>query len=168
MGFERLCMAVQGKTSNYDTDVFTPIIAEISRLSSIEYGHAQDSDIAMRVVADHLRTVAFSITDGQLPSNVKAGYVIRRILRRAVRYAYTYLNQKKAFMYRLVPVLIEVMGKHYPELVAQQELIEKVIREEENAFLRTLEKGIHLLDQIIAKTKEENYLTIPGNVAFEL
>lgn len=168
MGFERLCMAVQGKTSNYDTDVFTPIITEISRLSSIEYGHAQDSDIAMRVVADHLRTVAFSITDGQLPSNVKAGYVIRRILRRAVRYAYTYLNQKKAFMYRLVPVLIEVMGKHYPELVAQQELIEKVIREEENAFLRTLEKGIHLLDQIIAKTKEENYLTIPGNVAFEL
>ncbi|MDE6451850.1 MAG: alanine--tRNA ligase, partial [Odoribacter sp.] len=168
MGFERLCMAVQGKTSNYDTDVFTPIIDEISRLSEVAYGQAQESDVAMRVVADHLRTVAFSITDGQLPSNVKAGYVIRRILRRAVRYAYTYLNQKTAFMYRLVPVLTEVMGKHYPELVAQQELIEKVIREEENAFLRTLEKGIHLLDQIIAKTKEENFLTIPGNVAFEL
>lgn len=168
MGFERLCMAVQGKTSNYDTDVFTPIIDEISRLSGIRYGASRQSDIAMRVIADHLRTVSFSITDGQLPSNVKAGYVIRRILRRAVRYAYTYLEQKKAFMYRLVPVLISVMGKHYPELKAQQELIEKVIREEENAFLRTLEKGIRLLDQIIAKTKEENFLTIPGNVAFEL
>lgn len=168
MGFERLCMAVQGKTSNYDTDVFTPIIDEISRLSGIRYGASRQSDIAMRVIADHLRTVSFSITDGQLPSNVKAGYVIRRILRRAVRYAYTYLEQKKAFMYRLVPVLISVMGKHYPELEAQQELIEKVIREEENAFLRTLEKGIRLLDQIIAKTKEENFLTIPGNVAFEL
>lgn len=168
MGFERLCMAVQGKTSNYDTDVFTPILAEISRLSGIQYGKAQHSDIAMRVVADHLRTVSFAITDGQLPSNVKAGYVIRRILRRAVRYAYTYLNQKEAFMYRLVPALIELMGEHYPELKTQQELIEKVIREEENAFLRTLEKGIRLLDQIIAKTKAENFLTIPGNVAFEL
>lgn len=168
MGFERLCMAVQGKTSNYDTDVFTPIIDEISRLSGIKYGKAQESDVAMRVIADHLRTISFSITDGQLPSNVKAGYVIRRILRRAVRYAYTYLNQKDAFMYRLVPVLIQVMGKHYPELVAQQDMIEKVIREEENAFLRTLDKGIKLLDRIITKTKEENYLTIPGNVAFEL
>lgn len=168
MGFERLCMAVQGKTSNYDTDVFTPIIDEISRLSGIKYGKAQESDVAMRVIADHLRTISFSITDGQLPSNVKAGYVIRRILRRAVRYAYTYLNQKDAFMYRLVPVLIQVMGKHYPELVAQQNMIEKVIREEENAFLRTLDKGIKLLDRIITKTKEENYLTIPGNVAFEL
>lgn len=168
MGFERLCMAVQGKTSNYDTDVFTPIINEISRLSGIQYGTRQEADVAMRVIADHLRTVSFSITDGQLPSNVKAGYVIRRILRRAVRYAYTYLGQKDAFMYKLVPVLIEVMGKHYPELVTQRELIEKVIREEENAFLRTLDKGIRLLDQIIAKTKEENFLTIPGNVAFEL
>ena len=168
MGFERLCMAVQGKTSNYDTDVFTPIIGEISQLSGIKYGENHESDVAMRVVADHLRTISFSITDGQLPSNVKAGYVIRRILRRAVRYAYTYLNQKDAFMYRLVPVLIEVMGKHYPELVSQQELIEKVIREEENAFLRTLDKGIKLLERIIVKTKEENYLTVPGNVAFEL
>ena len=168
MGFERLCMAVQGKTSNYDTDVFTPIINEIARLSAVQYGTAQESDIAMRVIADHLRTIAFSITDGQLPSNVKAGYVIRRILRRAVRYAYTYLNQKEAFMYRLVPVLIEVMGQHYPELPAQQEIIEKVIREEENAFLRTLDKGIKLLDRIIARTKEEDFLTIPGNVAFEL
>lgn len=168
MGFERLCMAVQGKTSNYDTDVFTPLIDEIARLSGIKYGVAQESDVAMRVIADHLRTVSFSITDGQLPSNVKAGYVIRRILRRAVRYAYTYLNQKDAFMYKLVPALVKVMGKHYPELGNQQEMIEKVIREEENAFLRTLDKGIRLLDQIIAKTKEENFLTIPGNVAFEL
>lgn len=168
MGFERLCMAVQGKTSNYDTDVFTPIIAEIARLSGVEYGAADASDVAMRVIADHLRTISFSITDGQLPSNVKAGYVIRRILRRAVRYAYTYLNQKDAFMYHLVPVLIEVMGKHYPELVSQRGLVEKVIREEENAFLRTLDKGIKLLDRIVAKTKEDDFLTIPGNVAFEL
>lgn len=134
MGFERLCMAVQGKTSNYDTDVFTPIIGKIAEFSGIKYGASEESDIAMRVIADHLRTIAFSITDGQLPSNVKAGYVIRRILRRAVRYAYTYLNQRDAFMYRFVPVLIEVMGQHYPELVSQQQLIEKVIREEENAF----------------------------------
>lgn len=168
MGFERLCMAVQGKTSNYDTDVFTPIIDEIARLSGMKYGESHESDVAMRVIADHLRTLAFSITDGQLPSNVKAGYVIRRILRRAVRYAYTYLHQKEAFIYRLVPVLIEVMGRHYPELVFQQELIENVIREEENAFLRTLDKGIKLLDRIIAKTKAEDFLTIPGNVAFEL
>lgn len=168
MGFERLCMAVQGKTSNYDTDVFSPIIDEIARLSGIKYGEKEEADVAMRVVADHLRTIAFSITDGQLPSNVKAGYVIRRILRRAVRYAYTYLNQKDAFIYRLMPVLITVMGEHYPELKSQQVLIEKVIREEENAFLRTLDKGIRLLDRIIATTKEENFVTVPGNVAFEL
>lgn len=168
MGFERLCMAVQGKTSNYDTDVFSPIIGEIARLSGIKYGEKEEADVAMRVVADHLRTIAFSITDGQLPSNVKAGYVIRRILRRAVRYAYTYLNQKDAFIYRLMPVLITVMGEHYPELKSQQVLIEKVIREEENAFLRTLDKGIRLLDRIIATTKEENFVTVPGNVAFEL
>ena len=168
MGFERLCMAVQGKTSNYDTDVFSPIINEIARLSGIKYGEKEEADVAMRVVADHLRTIAFSITDGQLPSNVKAGYVIRRILRRAVRYAYTYLNQKDAFIYRLMPVLITVMGEHYPELKIQQVLIEKVIREEENAFLRTLDKGIRLLDRIIATTKEENFVTVPGNVAFEL
>ena len=168
MGFERLCMAVQGKTSNYDTDVFTPIINRIAELSGIAYGAGNESDVAMRVIADHLRTIAFSITDGQLPSNVKAGYVIRRILRRAVRYAYTYLNQKEAFMYRLVPVLIEVMGQHYPELKSQQQLIERVMQEEENAFLKTLDKGIKLLDRIIAKTKAEEFLTIPGNVAFEL
>ena len=168
MGFERLCMAVQGKTSNYDTDVFMPIINEIARLSGKTYGKDEQADVAMRVVADHLRTIAFSITDGQLPSNVKAGYVIRRILRRAVRYAYTFLEQKDAFIYRLVPVLIQVMGQHYPELKSQQVLIEKVIREEENAFLHTLDKGIRLLDKIIEKTKAENYVTVPGNIAFEL
>ena len=158
MGFERLCMAVQGKTSNYDTDVFTPIIGEIARLSGKEYGKDAAADVAMRVIADHLRTIAFSITDGQLPSNVKAGYVIRRILRRAVRYAYTFLDQKDAFMYKLVPVLIEVMGQHYPELSSQRVLIERVIQEEENAFLRTLDKGIKLLDKIIEKTKAEEYI----------
>ena len=168
MGFERLCMAVQGKHSNYDTDVFIPIIDEISGLSGIRYGKDEKADIAMRVVADHLRTIAFSITDGQLPSNVKAGYVIRRILRRAVRYAYTFLGQKEAFMFKLVPVLIEVMGQHYPELSTQRVLIERVIQEEENAFFKTLDKGIKLLDRIIAKTKEEDYVTVPGNVAFEL
>ncbi|WP_251620048.1 alanine--tRNA ligase [Odoribacter lunatus] len=168
MGFERLCMAVQGKTSNYDTDVFTPIIDRIAELSGIKYGASAETDVAMRVVADHLRTIAFSITDGQLPSNVKAGYVIRRILRRAVRYAYTYLNQKDAFMYRLVPVLMEGMGMHYPELKSQLQLIERVMKEEENAFLKTLDKGIKLLDRIIEKTKAEDFLTVPGNVAFEL
>lgn len=168
MGFERLCMAVQGKTSNYDTDVFTPIISEIARLSGVVYGKDAASDVAMRVIADHLRTISFSITDGQLPSNVKAGYVIRRILRRAVRYAYTFLDQKEPFMFKLVPVLIQVMGKHYPELESQRVLIERVIQEEENAFLRTLDKGIKLLDKIIEKTKAEEYLTVPGNVAFEL
>ena len=168
MGFERLCMAAQGKTSNYDTDVFMPIIKEIARLSGKTYGKDEQADVAMRVVADHLRTIAFSVTDGQLPSNVKAGYVIRRILRRAVRYAYTFLDQKDAFMYRLVPVLIEVMGQHYPELESQRTLIEKVIREEENAFLLFLDKGIRLLDKIVEKTKAENYVTVPGNVAFEL
>ena len=168
MGFERLCMAVQGKKSNYDTDVFTPIIAEIAELSGKVYGKDDNVDIAMRVVADHVRTISFSITDGQLPSNVKAGYVIRRILRRAVRYAYTYLDQKSAFLYKLVPVLIRVMGKHYPELEQQKELIVSVIREEENSFLRTLDKGIRLLDRIIENTIAEDFITIPGKVAFEL
>lgn len=168
MGFERLCMAVQGKFSNYDTDVFTPLIDEIARLSRIEYGKDIQSDVAMRVVADHLRTIAFAITDGQLPSNVKAGYVIRRILRRAVRYAYTFLNQKDAFMYKLVPVLSQMMGQHYPELMEQRVLIERVIQEEENAFFKTLDKGMKLLDKIIEKTKAEDFVTIPGNVAFEL
>lgn len=168
MGFERLCMAVQGKISNYDTDVFTPILGEISRLSGIAYGAGEQTDVAMRVVADHLRTIAFSIADGQLPSNVKAGYVIRRILRRAVRYAYTFLGQKEAFMYRLLPVVIQVMGSHYTELAAQQHLIGRVIEEEENAFFKTLDKGIRLLDKIMEQTKAEDYLTVPGKIAFEL
>jgi len=149
MGFERLCMAVQGKLSNYDTDVFTPIIAEIGKVCGAEYGKNEKTDIAMRVIADHIRTIAFSITDGQLPSNAKAGYVIRRILRRAVRYGYTFLGQRSAFMYKLINVLGDVMGKAYPELIAQKTLIEKVIKEEEESFLRTLETGIKLLDKHI-------------------
>ncbi|PKQ65576.1 alanine--tRNA ligase [Labilibaculum filiforme] len=168
MGFERLCMAMQGKTSNYDTDVFQPIIQAIAKMSAKEYGKNAEVDIALRVIADHIRTIAFAITDGQLPSNNKAGYVIRRILRRAVRYGYTFLGFKEPFMYRLVQVLIEVMGNHFPELVKQQELIEKVVMEEENSFLRTLENGIRLLDQIIDKTKSEDYKVVSGKVAFEL
>lgn len=163
MGFERLCMAMQGKQSNYDTDVFLPIIQTISKLSGIAYGANEQSDIAMRVIADHLRTIAFSITDGQLPSNAKAGYVIRRILRRAVRYAYTFLNQHQAFMYQLIDVLIEVMGDAYPELMAQKTLIEKVIKEEEDSFLRTLETGIKLLDKNLPANG-----VLSGKVAFTL
>ena len=168
MGFERLCMALQGKTSNYDTDVFQPIIREIGRLAGKEYGRDAQVDVAMRVVADHIRTIAFSITDGQLPSNAKAGYVIRRILRRAVRYAYTFLDQKQAFMYRLLPVLIDNMGQAYPELNAQRTLIERVIKEEEEAFLRTLETGIRLLDKTMAETREAGRNTISGKDAFTL
>lgn len=147
MGFERLCMAIQGKTSNYDTDIFTPIIQAISTLTGVNYGTDAKSDIAMRVIADHIRTIAFAITDGQLPSNAKAGYVIRRILRRAVRYGYTFLGRRSAFMYSLVPALIDSMGDAYPELVSGQELICRVIKEEEESFLRTLETGIRLLDR---------------------
>ena len=168
MGFERLVRALQGKHSNYDTDIFQPIIQEISHLTGKEYGKEEDVDVAMRVVADHLRAVAFSIADGQLPSNAKAGYVIRRILRRAVRYAYTFLGQKVAFMYRLLPVLMEQMGAAYPELVAQQSLIERVIKEEEEAFLRTLETGIHLLDKKMEETKAAGSQTLRGQDAFTL
>lgn len=168
MGFERLCMALQGKISNYDTDVFQPIIKEIGKISGIKYGAGSQTDIAMRVIADHIRTIAFSITDGQLPSNAKAGYVIRRILRRAVRYGYTFLGQKQAFMYKLIPVLIENMGDAYPELIAQKTLIEKVIKEEEEAFLRTLETGIRLLDKAMADIKAEGKETISGKDAFTL
>jgi len=168
MGFERLCMAVQGKTSNYDTDVFQPIISEIGRMTGNEYGNNPKKDIAMRVIADHIRTIAFSITDGQLPSNAKAGYVIRRILRRAVRYGYTFLNQKHAFMYKLLPVLIDTMGDAYPELIAQQSLIEKVMKEEEESFLRTLENGIKLLDKTIQEAKSNNREQISGVDAFVL
>ncbi len=168
MGFERLCMAIQGKRSNYDTDVFQPIIQSIAKITGYEYGKNTKTDIAMRVVADHVRTIAFSITDGQLPSNAKAGYVIRRILRRAVRYGYTFLGQKKAFMYRLIPSLTDTMGEAYPELMAQQELIEKVIKEEEDSFLHTLETGIKLLEGIVDEARTHNKKTIPGENAFTL
>ena len=168
MGFERLCMALQGKISNYDTDVFQPLIHAIGALAGVEYGKNEQQDVAMRVIADHIRTIAFSITDGQLPSNAKAGYVIRRILRRAVRYGYTFLNQKQAFMYQLLPVLIDNMGEAYPELNAQKELIGKVIKEEEEAFLRTLETGIRLLDKVMADTKAAGKTEISGVDAFTL
>ncbi len=168
MGFERLCMALQGKTSNYDTDVFQPIIKVIGKLTNTTYGKDPQTDVAMRVVADHIRTIAFSITDGQLPSNAKAGYVIRRILRRAVRYTYTFLNQKQAFLYRLMPVLIDTMGDAYPELKTQQNLIEKVIKEEEEAFLRTLETGIRLLDKTMQDAKVAGKNVISGTDAFTL
>ena len=168
MGFERLCMALQGKTSNYDTDVFQPIIRVIGSMTGHTYGKDPQTDVAMRVIADHIRTIAFSITDGQLPSNAKAGYVIRRILRRAVRYGYTFLGQKQAFMYRLLPILIDTMGDAYPELKAQQTLIEKVIKEEEEAFLRTLETGIRLLDKTMAETKATGKTEISGVDAFTL
>ena len=168
MGFERLCMSLQGKTSNYDTDVFQPIIQVIASATGTKYGENKQQDIAMRVIADHIRTIAFSITDGQLPSNAKAGYVIRRILRRAVRYGYTFLGRREAFMYGLLPVLIETMGDAYPELVAQKTLIEKVIKEEEESFLRTLETGIRLLDKKIEETKGAGKTVISGVDAFTL
>ena len=168
MGFERLCMAMQGKTSNYDTDVFTPILAEIGRVCDATYGKDEKVDVAMRVIADHIRTISFSITDGQLPSNAKAGYVIRRILRRAVRYGYTFLGQRHAFMYKLIDVLCEVMGKAYPELVSQKSLIEKVIKEEEESFLRTLETGIRLLDKVMDEARKSGKNIIAGKDVFTL
>lgn len=166
MGFERLCMAMQGKRSNYDTDVFQPLIGAVAELSGIPYGKEESSDVAMRVVADHVRTIAFAITDGQLPSNAKAGYVIRRILRRAVRYGYTFLGRREAFMYALLPTLIESMGGAYPELIAQKDLIQKVMREEEESFLRTLEAGIKLLDKKIEELGNKGQLS--GHDAFVL
>ena len=168
MGFERLCMALQGKTSNYDTDVFTPLIGKIAELSGLKYGEDARVDVAMRVIADHVRTIAFSIADSQLPSNAKAGYVIRRILRRAVRYAYTFLNQKSAFMYKLVDTLIESMGEAYPELPAQRDLIIRVIKEEEDAFLRTLDKGMVLIDGAVKAAKAAGKTEISGKEAFTL
>ena len=168
MGFERLCMALQGKQSNYDTDVFQPMLKKIGEICHSTYGTDKDVDVAMRVIADHIRTIAFSITDGQLPSNAKAGYVIRRILRRAVRYGYTFLEQRAAFMYKLIPQLIEDMGVAYPELKAQQSLIEKVIKEEEDAFLRTLETGIRLLDKVMEDTRKQGKTVIAGKDAFTL
>ncbi len=176
MGFERLVRAIQGKQSNYDTDVFQPIIRAIESLTGLKYcpDRSESSDcseevnVAMRVVADHLRTIAFSIADGQLPGNAKAGYVIRRILRRAVRYAYTFLGQKQAFIYRLLPVLIQEMGATYPELEAQKELISKVMKEEEESFLRTLDTGIRLLDGVMKEAKAAGKTEIAGEKAFTL
>ena len=168
MGFERLVRALQGKHSNYDTDIFQPIIKEISRLSGKEYGKEGNIGVAMRVIADHLRAVSFSIADGQLPSNAKAGYVIRRILRRAVRYAYTFLGQKEAFMYKLLPVFIGEMGTAYPELEAQRELIGRVMKEEEDSFLRTLDKGINLLNGAMDELKAHGETQLDGAQAFRL
>ena len=168
MGFERLCMIMQGKKSNYDTDIFMPVIQEISAISGMHYGESEQTDIAMRVVADHLRAVAFSIAEGQIPSNNKAGYVIRRILRRAVRYGYTYLQQNEPFIYRLIPVIGQIMGKAYPEILQQEELITRVIREEERAFLRTLDTGIHRLESVMSLNREKGIYRVEGKVAFEL
>ncbi len=168
MGFERLVRALQGKHSNYDTDIFQPIIREIERLSGMKYGEKEETDVAMRVIADHLRAVAFSIADGQLPGNAKAGYVIRRILRRAVRYAYTFLGQKSSFIYQLIPILVHEMGVSYPELPAQQTLISRVIKEEEDAFLRTLDKGINLLNGAMDELMAHHETVLDGRQAFRL
>lgn len=165
MGFERLCMVLQGVQSNYDTDVFTPIIREIETITNTDYGKDEKADVAIRVISDHVRAVAFSIADGQLPSNNGAGYVIRRILRRAVRYGFTFLDQKEPFIYRLVEVLSKKMGTAFPELKVQKQLVENVIREEENSFLRTLDQGLLLLDKIIEKTKDG---VVSGEKVFEL
>jgi len=168
MGFERLSMVVQGKKSNYDTDVFKPLIDRISNISGLKYGADAKSDVAMRVIADHLRAICFAIADGQLPSNVKAGYVIRRILRRAVRYGYTFLNFREPFMAGIIPVLTEQMGDQYPELRKQQSLITSVITSEETAFLRTLETGMRMLDQLVERARKEHKMEISGKDAFVL
>ncbi|MBQ6777201.1 MAG: alanine--tRNA ligase [Paludibacteraceae bacterium] len=168
MGFERLVRTIQGKTSNYDTDVFQPMLRKIGEIAGVKYGDREDVDIAMRVIADHIRTIAFAITDGQLPSNEKAGYVIRRILRRAVRYGYTFLNMRQAFLYQLVPQLIADMGEAYPELVKQQAQITPVIKSEEEAFLRTLDKGIGLLDKLMDEARKAGKKEISGVDVFTL
>ncbi len=168
MGFERLVRTLQGKTSNYDTDIFQPLIQVMANMSGCKYGDDEKKDIALRVIVDHLRAIAFAIADGQLPSNAKAGYVIRRILRRAVRYGYTFLGQKEAFLYKLVPTLVGEMGIAFPELSAQQQLIMKVMQEEESSFLRTLENGIRLLQGVIDETKAVNKTEIAGDKAFTL
>ena len=168
MGFERLVRTLQGKTSNYDTDVFQPLIKTMADMAGCKYGETEEKDVALRVIVDHLRAIAFAIADGQLPSNAKAGYVIRRILRRAVRYGYTFLGQKEAFIYKLVPTLVAEMGEAFPELPAQQKLIMKVMQEEESAFLRTLENGIKLLQGITDETKAAGKTVIAGDKAFTL
>ena len=169
MGFERLCVAIQGKKSNYDTDVFQPMIHKIEELSGKVYGKESECyDVAIRVIADHIRTIAFAITDGQLPSNAKAGYVIRRILRRAVRYGFSFLGQEQPFLYKLIPQLVSDMGEAYPELVKQQTLIEKVIKEEEYAFYRTLYKGIEMVNSLISSKKDSENKVISGKDVFVL
>jgi alanyl-tRNA synthetase len=168
MGFERLTMALQGKQSNYDTDIFQPLIHVLESVSGISYRESEEKAIAMRVIADHSRAVTFAIADGQLPSNIKAGYVIRRILRRAIRYGFTFLNLKKPFLYQLIPVLVEQMGDTFPEIKKQQSLISKVIKEEETTFLRTLEIGINRLNQVIEQQKQQGKHQINGDIAFEL
>jgi len=168
MGFERLCRVIQQKESNYDTDVFLPVIQAIAQIADIQYGAKEESDIAMRVIADHLRAITFSITDGQLPSNNRAGYVIRRILRRAVRYGYSFLQLHEPFMAKLIPVLIQSMGEAYPEIAKQKQLIEKVITEEEHSFLRTLSAGIKRLDQIVERMQKSGNTTITGKDVFDL
>ena len=168
MGFERLCMVIQGKKSNYDTDLFQPLIKEIARISGKQYGVKASWDIAIRVIADHLRAVAFSIADGQLPSNNRAGYVIRRILRRAVRYGYNHLEMEEPFIYKLLPVLVKLMGDHYPELKSSEEQIAKIIKEEEVSFLKTLGKGLKMIGSIINDLNKDNKKILPGKVAFEL
>jgi len=168
MGFERLCMAIQGKQSNYDTDVFTGTIAVLERASGKTYGSEKMTDVALRVIADHIRAIAFAIADGQLPSNVRAGYVIRRILRRAVRYGYTYLGFREPFMYALVPVLAGQFDGVFPELIAQREFVAKVIQEEEASFLRTLENGLKLLDRLTAEAAQRGQQVIDGQTVFEL
>ncbi|NJB83912.1 alanine--tRNA ligase [Wenyingzhuangia aestuarii] len=165
MGFERLCMVLQGVQSNYDTDVFTPLIHELESKTGVVYGKSEEIDIALRVISDHVRAVAFAIADGQLPSSTGAGYVIRRILRRAIRYGFTFLNQKEAFIYQLVDVLSNQMGDYFPEITAQKQLVKNVIKEEEASFLRTLGQGLGLLDNVIAGTKGKE---VSGDKAFEL
>ncbi|SMG47250.1 alanyl-tRNA synthetase [Marivirga sericea] len=168
MGFERICMAIQNKKSNYDTDVFTPLLDELAKISGKPYGELGKTDIAFRVIVDHIRAISLSISDGQLPSNNKAGYVIRRILRRAVRYGYTFLDLKEPFLFKLVSILAKQFEEVFPELKAQQELVEKVIKEEETAFLRTLENGLRRLDSIKAELSANSDTMISGAVAFEL
>jgi alanyl-tRNA synthetase len=168
MGFERLCMVVQGKKSNYETDVFQSVIEEIASITGKEYGVKETWDTALRVIADHVRAVAFSIADGQLPSNNKAGYVIRRILRRAVRYGYNYLEMEEPFIYKLVPILADTMGEQYPELKTQNVQISKIIHEEETAFLKTLGKGMKMIDRMISELKHDDKNIFPGKIAFEL
>jgi len=168
MGFERLAMAIQGKKSNYDTDIFQPLIGKLAEMSGNKYGDNEEKDIAMRVVSDHLRAIAFAIADGQLPSNTGAGYVIRRILRRAVRYGYSFLGFKEAFIYKLLPILEGQMAAFFPELKKQMTLIEKVMMEEENSFLKTLSTGIQMLDKLVEDVSSKGYKTIKGSEAFEL